>query len=314
MQAEGIADNPVLAGSNWENSITVEGRENKPGEDTMSYINAVSPGYFGTLGIRIESGRVFRESDTAARPKVVVVNESFAEHYFGRQSAVGRRIGRGGDPGTRTDMEIIGVVNDTSYEDLQQKAPRQVFLCAAQAYEFDTTVYLKVNGDARSVLASARRLVHEMEPKAPIMNMKTMEHQLEESLVTERMIASLSAGFSALATSLSILGLYGVMAYMVTQRAREIGIRMAFGALSGSVVWLLMREVVLIVAIGIAVALPLAFGLGRLVRSELFGIQPADPASLVLPVLLLTAIALLAGFIPARRAASSDPLHVLRYE
>ena len=313
VQAAAVADNPVLNRSDWENSITIAGRVNQPGEKA-SYINAVSPGYFGTLGIHLLAGRGFRESDTAKMPKVVVVNESFARHYFGEKSAVGRRIGRGSDPGTPTDLEIVGVVNDTDYDDLVEKAPRQVFLCAAQNYEFNTTVYLNAKGDAQNVLRSARRMVHEMEPKAPILEMKTMDDQLEESLVTERMITSLSTGFSLLATALSILGLYGVMAYMVTQRAREIGIRMALGALPGGVIWLVMREVVVLVAVGVLAAVPLALGLGRFVRSELYGVQPADPLSIVGSVFLLGAVAMLAGFIPARRAASADPLRVLRYE
>ena len=153
-----------------------------------------------------------------------------------------------------------------------------------------------------------------MEPKAPVTNMKTVEHQREESLITQRMIASLSLGFSILATALSVLGLYGVMAYTVAQRAREIGVRIALGALFGNVIWLVMREVVILVAIAVAVALPLIFGLGHLIQSELYGIQPSDPLSIASAVLLLSAVALLAGFIPARRAASSDPLRVLRYE
>ncbi len=314
VEAAAIAINPVLNDSNWENSITVAGHENKPGEDTNSYMNGVSPGYFKTLGIHLLAGRAFRESDTADSPKVVVVNESFARHYFGQRPAVGQRIGRGSDPGTPTDMEIIGVVNDTDYENLQQKAPRQVFLCASQIYELDTTVYLKAKGNPLSVLASARRLVHKMEPKAPVMNMKTVEHQLEESLVTERMIASLSTVFTILAVALAVLGLYGVMAYMVTQRAREIGIRLALGAQFGNVVWLVMREVMLLVAAGIVVAVPLAFALGRFIRSELYGIVPTDPISFVTAALLLAGIAMLAGFLPARRAASADPLRVLRYE
>lgn len=315
VEAAGIADNPVLAGSDWENGITVAGHANKPGERTSSYVNAVSPGYFRALGIHLLSGRVFRASDTAKTPKVVVVNESFAKHYFGRESALGRRIGRGSDdPGTPTDMEIIGVVNDTNYENLQRKAPRQIFLCGSQAYQFNTTVYLKVAGDPRNVLAAARRVVHEMEPRAPILKVKTVQRQLEESLATERMIASLSTGFSVLATALSVLGLYGVMAYMVTQRAREIGIRVALGALFGNVIWLVMREVVLLVLTGIAVALPLAFGLARFVHGQLYGVQPADPVSVASAVLLLAAIAMFAGYLPARRAAASDPLQVLRYE
>jgi predicted permease len=314
VDAAGIATNPVLADSDWESVIKVAGHESKPGEETHAYVNRVSPGYFRTLGIQLLSGRTFRESDTADSPKVVVVSESFARHYFGQQPAIGHWIGRDFDPRTPTDMEIVGVVNDIDYQDLREKAPRQVYLCAPQGSELDTTVYLSVKGNSRSVLASARGVVHEMEPKAPVMDMKTVEHQLEESLVTERMIASLSTGFTVLAVVLAVLGLYGVMAYMVTQRARELGVRVALGAQFGNVVWLVMREVVLLVALGTAVAIPLAVGLARLVQSELFNIKSNDAMSIVAAALLLGGIAMLADFVPARRAASADPLRVLRYE
>ena len=315
VQGVGYANNAVLAQNDWESGVTVAGLESKPGEDRNSHINRVSGGYFETLGIRLLSGRVFRLSDTVDTPKVVVVNESFARHYFGnRAAAIGHHIGRGADPNTPTNMEIVGVVNDTRYEDLIQKAPRQVYLCSGQAHAFGETVYVKANGRGQSILASAQRAVHELEPKAPIMNMKTVERQVEESLTTERMIASLSTGFSSLATVLSVLGLYGVMAYMVTQRAREIGIRVALGALFGNVIWLVMREVLLLVATGVAIAVPLALALARLIQSELFGIRATDPATIAFSVLLLSAIAIMAGFVPARRAATSDPLTVLRYE
>ena len=314
VEAAGIATNPVLADSDWESVVRVEGRENQPGEASRAYVNRVSPGYFKTLGIHLLSGRTFRESDTPDSPKVVVVSESFARHYFGGQPAIGHRMGRDYDPRTPMDMEIIGVVNDIDYQDLRQKESRQVYLCAPQGSEFVTTVYVDVRNNPRSALASARRLVHEMEPKAPVMNMKTVERQLEESLVMERMIASLSTVFTILAVALAVLGLYGVMAYMVTQRAREIGIRVALGAMFGNVVWLVMREVVVLVAAGIAVGLPLALALSRFIGSQLYGIEPTDPISIAIAALLLAGIAMLAGFIPARRAAAADPLDVLRYE
>jgi predicted permease len=314
VEAAGMATAPVLADMDWESPVLVEGHENKPAEAANSYINRVSPGYFKTLGIHLLSGRTFRESDTPDSPKVVVVSESFARYYLGQQPAIGHRMGRGFDPSAPRDMEIIGVVNDIDYQDLRQKQARQVYLCATQGYNLGGTVYLSVKGDPRSALASARRLVHEMEPKAPIMNMKTVEHQLEESLVTERMIASLSTVFTILAVALAVLGLYGVMAYMVTQRAREIGIRVALGAVFGNVVWLVMREVVLLVAAGIAVAVPLALALSRFIGSALYGIAPTDPAAIATAALLLAGVAMLAGFVPARRAASADPLDVLRYE
>jgi ABC-type antimicrobial peptide transport system permease subunit len=223
-------------------------------------------------------------------------------------------MGRGFDPSTPTDIEIIGVVNDIDYQDLRQKEWRQVYLCAPQGYGLDTTVYLNVKENLRAALPSARGVVQAMEPRAPVMNMKTVKYQLEESLVTERMIASLSTVFTILAVALAVLGLYGVIAYMVTQRAREIGIRMALAAVSGHVVWLVMREVLLLIAAAIAVAVPLALALSRLIGSQLYGINPTDPLSIAIAALLLAVIAAVAGFVPARRAASADPLEALRYE
>lgn len=205
-------------------------------------------------------------------------------------------------------------MNDIDYQDLRQKESRQVYLCAPQGLVLGGIVYLNVEGNPLGALASARRVVHEMEPKAPVMNMKTVEHQLEESLVTERMIASLSTVFTILAVVLAVLGLYGVMGYMVTQRAREIGIRVALGARFGNVVWLVMREVVLLVIAGIAVGVPLALGLARFIQSEVYGISPTDPISIAAAAGLLSGIAIFAAFVPARRAALADPLQVLRYE
>jgi len=315
VRAAGMATNPVLADSDWESSILVEGRENKPEDQAIhTYINRVSPGYFKTLGLHLISGRTFRESDTVDKPKVVVVSKSFEEHYFGRESAIGHHIGRGFDVSAPKDLEIVGVVNDIDYQDLRQAHSRQVYLCAPQGLALGGTMYLSVQGDARSAFANARQAVHELEPKAPVTNMKTVEHQLEESLITDRMIASLSTAFTMLAVALAVLGLYGVMAYMVAQRAREIGIRAALGAASGQVIWLVMRETLVLILVGIVLALPLTFALSRLVRSELYGIKPTDPISIAAAVLLLSGISLVAGFVPARRAASADPLEVLRDE
>ena len=175
-------------------------------------------------------------------------------------------------------------------------------------------MYARTKRDPRSAFSSIRNLVHEMDPRMPIQGMKTVEQHVDESLVTERMIASLSSGFSLISTVLAVIGLYGVMAYMVTQRAREMAIRMALGAVAGRVIWLVMRELVLLVAIGIAVALPLIFVLNRFLRSELYGIQPNDVSSIVFAILILSSVAFLAGYIPSRRATAYDPMQVLRYE
>jgi predicted permease len=314
VESAGTADLPVLSRGAWvAPMIVVAGYRPKPGEDMTAYVNAVSPGYFRTLGIHLLAGRVFRDSDTRTSRPVAVVNESFAKRFFGNTPAVGRFVGKGNDPSAPADMEIIGVVNDTDYENLRDAPPRQIFLCAAQHFS-GPFVYVRTKQDPRSAFSSIRKLVHEMEPRVAIQGMKTVEQQVNESLVTERMIASLSSGFSLIATALAMIGLYGVMAYMVTQRAREMAIRIALGAMRGRVIRLVMREVVVLVALGVIVALPFIFVLNRFVRSELYGIDPNDLSSIALAILVLGSVALVAGYIPARQATAYDPMQVLRYE
>lgn len=314
VESAGTADVPVLWGGSWvAPMIVIAGYRPKPGEDMTAHVNAVSPGYFQTLGIHLLAGRVFRESDASTSQSVAVVNESFVKRFIGNEPAVGRFIGKGNDPSAPADTEIIGVVNDTDYESLRAIAPRQMFLCAAQHFP-GPFVYVRTKQDPRSAFSSIRKLVHQMEPRAPIQAMKTLGEQVDESLATERMIASLSSGFSVIATALALIGLYGVMAYMVTQRAREMAVRIALGAIAGRVIWLMMREVILLAATGIVVALPFIFALNGFVRSELYGIQPNDVMSIAFSVLVFSCVASLAGYIPARRAASCDPMSVLRYE
>jgi predicted permease len=314
VESTGAADMPVLSGGGWvAPMIVIAGYRPKPGEDMTAHVNAVSPGYFKTLGIHLLAGRAFRESDTATSQPVAVVNESFVKRFFGNEPAVGKFVGKGNDPSAPADTAIVGVVNDTDYENLRVAAPRQIFLCAAQ-HSLGLFVYVRTKRDPRSAFSGIRKLVHELDSRVPIQSMKTVERHVDESLATEHMIASLSSEFSLIATALAVIGLYGVMAYMVTQRAREMAIRIALGAVAGRVIWLVMRELVLLVAIGVAVALPLIFVLNRFVRSELYGIQANDVSSIVFAILVLTSVAFLAGYIPSRRAASSDPMRVLRYQ
>ncbi|PYT98426.1 MAG: multidrug ABC transporter substrate-binding protein [Acidobacteria bacterium] len=313
-ESAGSAQVPVLSGSRWvAPMIVIAGYRPKPGEDMTAHVNAVSPGYFKTLGIHLLAGRVFRESDTRQSLPVAVVNESFVKRFFGNEPAIGHFVGKGNDPSAPADTEIIGIVNDTDYENLREAAPRQIYLCAAQHFP-GSLVYVRTTQDSNSAFASIRKLLHEMEPQVPIQAMKTVEQQVDDSLATERMVASLTSGFSLIATALAAIGLYGVMAYVVTQRAREMAIRVALGAMAGRVIWLVMREVVLLVATGIALALPLILVLKRFVRSELYGVPPGDPLSITFSILVLGCAALFAGYIPARRAVACDPMVALRDE
>ena len=310
----GFADMAVLQNNEWDQWVTIEGYAAGPREKMDPHFNSVSPGYFDALGMHILRGRGFSVKDDSKSPLVAVVNASFAKRYFQGRDPIGRHIGLGSDPGTPTDTEIVGVVNDTRYESLRDEIPTQVFLCARQRSAFGATVYVLMRGNPAGGFRAVRAVVNEMDPTLPITTMKTMDRQVDESLVTERMIASLSSVFGSLATALVLMGLYGAMAYMVTRRSREIGVRMALGAMAGNVVWLVMREVLVLIACGIAVGLPAAYALTKLVQAQLYGIDPGDPRSIVIATLLLVAVTATAGYIPARRAAFFDPLRILRYE
>jgi predicted permease len=308
-----FAQMPLLTGNEWDNWLTIDSYPRK-GEPPDVHMNRITGTYFETLGIPVLQGRTFAPKDDYGAPKVAIVNSTFARKYFGDGIAVGHRFGMGSDPGTPTDIEIVGVVGDTRYEGLRDEIPPEAYLCSYQWSLFGNEVYVRTDRDPANALSAIRAAVREIEPAIPVTFLMTFENQLEDSLVTERMIATLSAVFGALATVLAIIGLYGVMAYMVTRRSREIGIRMALGARAGNVVWLVMREVLVLVGVGVAAGVPAALALSRLVQAQLYGVQPNDPASMSLSTLLLAAVALLAGYVPARRAAGYDPVRVLRYE
>ena len=310
------ANMAALTGNEWDMWVTIDSFDRKSGEPPDPHFNAVSSGYFETLGIPVLQGRAFTPKDDANAPKVAVVNAKFAKRYFGNGIAVGHKFGVGSSPNTPTDIEIVGVVGDTRYESLRDEIPLEVYLSNVQQQGgmFSQVVYVRTERDPGNAFGAIRAAVREIEPNIPMVSMMTLERQLEESLITERMIAALSTVFGLLATVLAVLGLYGVMAYTVARRSREIGIRMALGAQSGNVVWLVMREVLLLVAGGVGIGLPAALALSKLVRAQLYGVEPDDPLSMAAATLLLAAVAVLAGYVPARRASGYDPVRVLRYE
>jgi predicted permease len=314
VKSSGMANLAILRNNEWDMWVTIEGYQASPGNFPDPHFNAVSPRYFDAMGMKVLAGRAFSIKDNMSSPKVAIVNSKFARKYFGSAPTVGRHIGVGNDPGTKTDIEIVGVVNDAHYENLREEIPEQVFLSDGQRETYAGTVYVQTDRDTRSAFASIRSIVRELDPNLPITNLKSFDRQISDSLITERLIATLSTVFGILATALVLIGLYGVMAFMVTRRSREIGIRMAVGALSGDVVWLVMREALLLIAIGLAIGIPAAVALTRIVQSQLYGIEPGDPLSMALATLLLVAATAAAGYIPARRAAMFDPLRILRYE
>ncbi|HLK46604.1 MAG TPA: ABC transporter permease [Bryobacteraceae bacterium] len=316
VQAAALCVVPPLSYNEWDRTVTVEGYASKPGEDMSPWFNYVSPGFFGALRIPIYAGRDFTERDSAGAAKVAIVNEKFARHYFGDAPAVGRHIGEGGDPGTKTDIEIIGVVRDTRYQTMRQEPPRQVFRPYMQN-EFrggGMTAYARTEHPPEQMFPELRAAVRKLDANMPVYLMKTEERQRDDSLAIEKLAASLSTAFGILATLLAGVGVYGVMAFVVARRTREIGIRMALGAMRGNVIWLVMREVLLLAGAGILIGLPVALAGTRLLANLLYGITPNDPGTLVAATLGIAAIAALSGYFPARRATRVDPVFAIRCE
>ena len=312
VKSAAMAAVPILSGNEWDSSTAVEGHKFADGEDQQAFMNALSPGYFETMHIPILEGRDFRQSDITERPTVAIVNRRFAEHFFPGKSALGKRLGRGGGPNTKLTVEIIGVVADSLYEGPREGVHRQVFVPSWGRNS--AAFYLRTATGSTSAFNVIRNEVKQLDAAMPVYEMKTVEAQLDETLLTDRLIALLSAGFGLLATVLASVGLYGVMAFVVARRRKELGIRLALGAQAGGVVWLVMREVLILLAIGLGVGVPAAMALGRFVSTQLYGIEPNDPWMAGTTVLLLTLVSAAAGFIPAHRASRIDPILALRCE
>ena len=303
---------PILAGSEWDSSMAVEGHTFKDGEDMQAFMNALSPGYFRTMGIPVLEGRDFTRMDAKDDATVAIVNHAFAEHFFKGRSAIGRRLGFGGGPGTKLTIDIIGVVENALYEGPREGVHRQVFI--PRWGKSDATYYLRTATTSSDAFTTIRNQVRQLDDSIPVYDLKTVEGQLDETLLTDRLIALLSAGFGLLATLLATIGLYGVMAFVVARRRKELGVRLALGAQPGRVIWLVMREVLLLFGIGLAIGIPTAILLSRYVASQLHGVEAGDPFIAIATVVLLAAVSVVAGLIPAHRASRIDPILALRAE
>ena len=315
VQAASFAFVGVLAGGEWDSGMSVEGHTNKDGEDMQAFMNGISPGYWKTMGVSLLEGRDFDQRDTGHQISVAIVNRAFATHYFGDRSPIGRHIGFGGGPLTKLNIEIIGVVGNSLYEGPREGVHRQAFIPFNQAdFPGSVSFYVRTSSDPDRLFAALRRNVAELDPAMPVYQMKTLSRQLDETLSTERLIALLSGAFGILATLLAAMGLYGVMAFVVARRTKEIGLRMALGAQRGEVLWMVMKEALVLVAVGLAVGVPAAYMLSRYVSSQLFSVARTDVWTAVSALAILSAAAAGAGLLPARRASGIDPIRALRYE
>jgi predicted permease len=315
VESVGLAVVPIMEGDEWDSTVRVEGYQSQDGENMNPHFNAVSPDYFATLGMPLVAGRDFDASLGTPARKAVIVNETFAQRYFGDRSPLGYHLGWDSPPSAPPDLEIVGVVADARYEGVAQEIPRQIFVSYRQNdWATAMTAYVRTVLPAEETFAAIRAEVRRLDPRMPLFDMNTMEDQLDRSLAIQKLVAFLSSAFGALATVLALVGLYGVTAYGVARRSREIGIRMALGAASTRVVRGVLSEVLALAAVGVAIALPATWFLGQLVRSQLHGVEPRDPLSFALAIGALLVVAAVAGAVPARRASRVDPAEVLRYE
>jgi predicted permease len=312
VKSAAIAAVPILSGDEWDNSMGVEGHKAQDGEDMQAFMNALSPGYFSAMGIPILEGRDFNLTDVKENAKTAIVNRQFAVHFFPGQSAVGRHLSQGTGPKSRLDIEIVGVVANALYEGPREGIRRQVYI--PNWGSGGVSYYVRTTDSSSAAFGAIRNQVRRLDASMPVYAMKTLEGQLDERLMTDRLIASLAAGFGLLATLLASIGLYGVMAFVVARRRKELGIRLALGAEPGGIIWLVMKEVLLLLVIGLAVGIPSALALGSFVASQLYGIQARDPFTATATLVLLTLVSAVAGLIPAHRASRIDPILALRYE
>lgn len=304
---------PVLGGDNWGTSVSVEGFQSGPDIDSSSMYSFIGPDYFRTLGIRLMSGREFTRADAGKAANVAIVNEQFARKFNLGRDAVGKRMSRGG--GNPLNTEIVGVAQNSKYADVKREAPPVFFYPYRQTGNLTTiSFYARTSLDPGQLLRAIPPVVAKVDPSLPLQDLRTLAQQVRENITVDRVISILSAIFAGVATMLAAIGLYGVLAYTVAQRTGEIGVRMALGAAPAKVRTMVLWQVGWMTIIGGAIGLVAAVGAGRFGESLLFQLNGHDPVVLGVSVLILAAIALGAGFIPAQRASRVDPMHALRYE
>jgi predicted permease len=306
---------PVIAGDNWGNSLGVEGFNAGPDTDTNASYNGIGPGYFKTMGIPLIAGREFTRADAFGSPKVTIVNQAFARKFNLGDNPLGKHIGLGGGPGTKLDIEIVGVVKDAKYSDVKREPPPQYFMPYRQEERLGYGYfYVRSATPPEQMLSTIPALMRKLDSTLPLDDVKTMETVVRENVAQDRIISMLSLAFAVLATVLAAVGLYGVLAYTVAQRTREFGLRMALGADGGAVRTIVMTQVIKMAIVGGVVGLLIALGVGRAAKSLLFGMEGYDPMVLAIATFALALVALGAGFLPALRASKIDPMTALRYE
>jgi len=332
-----LANLTPLEGSRWNGDVSVQGYQRKPEEKPYIDMNSVSARYFETLGIPILMGRDFRDQDNPAvtpdppdkqpppgqkQPpeppgspaKVAIVNQAMAKKYFPNESPLGKRFTPGDKFKMEESYEIVGVVKDTHYFGLREAVEGMIYFPNWRQGAGDRMLCLRSTEDPKQLIEGVRRQVRNLDSAIPVVNTVTMNDQVNNNVSQERLIATLSSFFGGLALLLAAVGLYGLMAHTATRRTREIGIRMALGAQRTNVLWMILRDGILLVVLGAVVGIPAAFGVTRFVSSFLYGLTARDPATMAIATALLALVTIIASLLPARRASKVDPMVALRYE
>jgi predicted permease len=303
-----------LGGWGWGTRVKVPGSHSASDDRVGCGENSVGPGYFATLGIPLLVGRDFGALDTAHSPRVAILSETLARTLFADANPIGRHVVIGADD---ADTEVTGVVKDSQYYDVGEKPPQFVYVPFEQAgdeYTQQSAFFLRVQGSENRVLTAVRGVVKQLDRNLPIDRLTTMETLVQETIYTQRLIATLAIAFGILASILAAVGVYGIISYAVARRTREFGIRLVLGAIPKSLLWSVIREVGLLTAIGVGVGLPASYALARLAESQLYGIHAHDVWVLTGATVIIVAVALLAGLAPAMRAMRIEPIRALRHE
>jgi predicted permease len=305
----------LIAGDASMSDFRLQGVAYGPDDDDSAYYNYVGPEYLRTLGIPLVAGREFLPGDSEGTLKVAIVNEAFLQRNKLGRDAIGKRLQRMGRS-SGFDIEIIGVASNSAYDDVKKdtQAPLVLMPSRQDPDLAGANFYVRTAGSEQDILAALPRIVQAIDPALPVANPRTMTAQVVENVALDRFVTTMSAAFASLATLLAALGLYGVLAYTVSQRTKEFGLRMALGADSGVVRRLVLRQVCLMTAAGAAIGVASALVLGFAAESLLFQMNARDPFVISAALVFLTLVALCAGLIPAHRAGRVDPMTALRYE
>jgi predicted permease len=312
VRAVTLSSPPLLSGSVNGTSFIVQGRPYTRGPHNDISRVRIASNFFETMGIPLQVGRVFTESDNFGAPRVAVINEAAVRKFFPNENPLGRRFG--GTFEESSQIEVVGVVRDAKYNSVRDDAPATMYVPYTQGPIGGMAFEVRTAGDPSAAVASIREAVRQADANVPLMNVATQMEAIETRFAQERLFAQAYALFGGLALLVAAVGLFGVMSYSVSRRVTEIGVRMALGARRLDVVRMILRESIVLVAAGIAAGITAALASSRLIAALLFGLQPTDPATIGLAVLLLLAVSALAGYLPARRAARVDPMVALRTE